>query len=159
MTPVPSNSDVPLTDRAFWLTGVLIIIVLFLLFLVAILLVRYLWRRRCLSLYYYGGAEGSCSFLAQYLFRLTLDRKPSGHHKGCQVWADVVYEKEDALTIPLNLTKVHMKPSAFCIKSNFLFFKLAAASLEAEAHLTGACPHKPASLKHSYGNAQARVCI
>lgn len=122
----------------------------------AILVVRYLWKRRCLPLYYYGGAEASCAFLAQYLVRLTFDRKPSGHHKVCQVCAEVWYEKDEAFIIPLNLTKVPWSQVLFL---NLIWsFKLAAGSLEAEANLTGARPHEPAPIERSYGHAQAQVC-
>ena len=97
-----------LTSSSSWLGGVLVVVVLFLLCLLSILIVRYLWSQKRLSIFYNGGAEKGVHYGHQYLVQMCFERDPrqQGHDRKCQVWSEVWYQKDSIAIIPFNLNKV-----------------------------------------------------
>lgn len=138
-----------LSSSTFWLLGVLLSVCLFLLTLVAILVGRYRWRQRRLTIVYAAGSEGAfTTYAAQYLVRLSYERHPTAtsvvagrgrgggggvHSDDCQVLTRIWYEDgpKNGLTVPLIINKVGKKVNkqgteihptgTFSLKSNFFF--------------------------------------
>ena len=93
----------------FWLGGVLVVIIIFFLYLTALLIARYRWLPKRLPIIYCAGADSTfVKFDYQYILRVCYDRDPRSkcHDQYCQLTSEIWFGEDDVITVPLNINKV-----------------------------------------------------